>query len=82
MKIDFNYGLHIDAKVDSKCCRSALEMSGFSTKDKSDSEIIKIAISLLECYGFEISNNLIVPIIHEETEKASPANNCKDLPVI
>lgn len=82
MKIDFNKQVVISARVDTKYCRSMLNIAGFSTRDKSDDEVIREAISLISAYGFDIVSTVITDNETALNEKPNAAYNCNDLPVI
>lgn len=82
MKIDFNKKVTISAQVDTNYCRSMLNIAGFSTRDKSDDEVINDAISLISAYGFDIVDTTIADNKTVSDEKPSTVNACDDLPVI
>lgn len=81
MKIDFNKKVTISAQVDTNYCRSMLNIAGFSTRDKSDDEVINDAISLISAYGFNIVDTTIADNKTTSDEKLNAVNNCNDLPV-
>ena len=79
MKIDFNKKVTISAQVDTKYCRNMLSLIGFSTRDKSDDEVISDAISLISAYGFNIVDTTIADNkTTASDEKPDIHNNCNN----